>query len=131
MRLWLRYTIRRPRCPRCGVTGELVPWAAPQSWFTYEFEQHVAYLAQRADKTTLSDMLRIGWATVGSIIERVVARLRPVAYVATGLSSARSEGLNGKIRTITRRSFGFHSASSLIALIHLCCGGLTLPPMLR
>ena len=77
MRLWLRYTIRRPRCPRCGVTVELVPWAAPQSWFTYGFEQHVAYLAQRADKTTLSDMLRIGWATVGSIIERVVARLRP------------------------------------------------------
>ena len=44
-----------------------------------------------------------------------------VAYVATGLNSGRSEGLNGKIRTITRRSFGFHSASSLIALITLCC----------
>jgi transposase len=338
LRLWLRYTIRRPRCPRCGVTVELVPWAAPQSWFTYDFEQHVAYLAQRADKTTLSDMMRIGWATVGSIIERVVARLRPgdpldglrcigvdelsyrrhhqyvtvvvdhergavvwaregkdaatlraffeelgkercakleavtldlsaayikavteaspearlifdrfhvqrlahdaldkvrreqwraadaedkqaikgtrfalqknpwnltdveqgkltqvqrtnrplyrayllketlakildggqvnvardrlldwigwasrsrlppfrkvartikqhvegiVAYVATGLNSGRSEGLNGKIRTITRRSFGFHSASSLIALITLCCGGLTLSPAHR
>ena len=338
MRLWLRYTIRRVHCPRCGVTVELVPWAAPQSWFTYDFEQHVAYLAQRADKTTLSDMMRIGWTTVGSIVERVVARLRPgdaldglrcigvdelsyrrhheyvtvvvdhergavvwaregkdaatlgaffqelgkqrcakleavtldlsaayikavteaspearlifdrfhvqrlahdaldqvrrqqwraadaddkqaikgtrfalqknpwnltdveqgkltdvqktnrplyrayllketlarildgrqvhvardklfdwigwaarsrlppfrrvartikqhiegiVAYVATGLSSARSEGLNGKIRTITRRSFGFHSASSLIALIHLCCGGLTISPVLR
>lgn len=338
MRLWLRYEIRRVRCPRCGVTVELVPWAEPQSWFTQDFEQHVAYLAQRADKTTLSDMMRIGWATVGSIIERVVARLRPgdaldglrfigvdelsyrrhheyvtvvvdhergavvwaregkdtatlraffeelgnercakleavtldlsaayikavteaspqarqifdrfhvqrlahdaldqvrrqqwraadaddkqaikgtrfalqknpwnltdveqgkltdvqrtnrplyrayllketlakildggqvnvardklldwigwaarsrlppfrrvartikqhiegiVAYVATGFSSARSEGLNGKIRTITRRSFGFHSASSLIALIHLCCGGLTLSPVHR
>ena len=338
MRLWLRYEIRRVRCPRCGVTVELVPWAAPQSWFTYEFEQHVAYLAQRADKTTLSDMMRIGWATVGSIIERVVARLRPddpldglrvigvdelsyrrhhqyvtvvvdhergavvwaregkdaatlqaffeelgkercakleavtldlsaayikavteaspearlifdrfhvqrlahdaldtvrrqqwrvadaddkdaikgtrfvlqknpwnlsdveqgkltdvqrtnrplyrayllketlarildgaqvnvardklfdwiawatrsrlppfrkvartikkhiegiVAYCATGLNSGRSEGLNGKIRTITRRSFGFHSASSLIALITLCCGGITLSPVHR
>lgn len=51
-----------------------------------------------------------------------------VAYVATGLNSGRSEGLNGKIRTITRRSFGFHSASSLIAL---CCGGLTLSPVHR
>jgi transposase len=338
MRLWLRYTIRRPRCPRCGVTVELVPWAEPQSWFTYDFEQHVAYLAQRADKTTLSDMMRIGWATVGSIIERVVARLRPgdvldglrcigvdelsyrrhheyvtvvvdhergavvwaregkdaatlgaffqelgkercakleavtldlsaayikavteaspearlifdrfhvqrlahdaldsvrrqqwrtadaddqeaikgtrfalqknpwnltdveqgkltdvqrtnrplyrayllketlakildgaqvnvardrlldwiawatrsrlppfrkvartikkhiegiVAYVATGLNNGRSEGLNGKIRTITRRSFGFHSATSLIALITLSCGGLTLSPVHR
>jgi len=54
-----------------------------------------------------------------------------VAYGGTGLSSGRSEGLNGKIRTITRRSFGFHSASSLIALIKLCCGGLTLSPAHR
>jgi transposase len=338
MRLWLQYEIRRVRCPRCGVTVELVPWAEPQSWFTFDFEQHVAYLAQRADKTTISDTMRIGWATVGSIVERVVARLRPddaleglrligvdelsyrrhhdyvtvvvdhergavvwahkgkdadtlraffeelgpdrcakleavtldlsaayikavteaspnarlifdrfhvqrlahdaldtvrrqqwraadsddkraikgtrfalqknpwnlsgveylklamvqrtnqplyrayllketlaaildggqvnvardkllewiawaarsrlppfrrvartvkkhiegiVAYVATGLSSGRSEGLNGKIRTITRRSFGFHSATSLIALIKLCCGGLSLAPVHR
>ena len=338
MRLWLRYTIRRVRCPRCGVTVELVPWAEPQSWFTFDFEQHVAYLTQRADKTTISTMMRIAWSTVGSIIERVVARLRPsdplsglrvigvdelsyrrhhqyitvvidhergavvwaregkdaetfgaffeelgkercanleavtldlsaayikavteaspaarlifdrfhvqrlahdaldtvrreqwrtadpedkeaikgtrfalqknpwnltdvergkltevqrtnrplyrayllketlakildgnqvnvardklldwiawanrsqlppfrkvaktikkhiegiVAYVATGLNSGRSEGLNGKIRTITRRSFGFHSATSLIALIALCCGGITVSPVHR
>lgn len=338
MRLWLRYDMRRVRCPRCGVTVELVPWAEPQSWFTYDFEQHVGYLAQRADKTTISATMRIAWSTVGSIIQRVVARLRPsdaldglriigvdelsyrrhhqyvtvvvdhergavvwaregkdadtlraffaelgnercakleavtldlsaayikavteaspqariifdrfhvqrlahdaldtvrrqqwraadsdeketikgtrfalqknpwnltdlergkladvqrtnrplyrayllketlakildggqvnvardrlldwigwavrsrlppfrrvartirrhlegiIAYVATGLSSARSEGLNGKIRTITRRSFGFHSAASLIALIALCCGGLTLSPVHR
>src|SRR5690606_33924465 len=51
-----------------------------------------------------------------------------VAYVATGLSNARSEGTNGKVRTITRRSYGLHSASALIALIHLCCSGLTLQP---
>ena len=338
MRVWLRYDIRRVRCDRCGVTVELVPWAEGQSWFTYDFEQHVAYLAQRADKTTISTMMRVAWATVGSIIERVVARVRPgdaldglrligvdelsyrrhhqyvtvvvdhergavvwaregkdaatlaaffeelgnercanleavtldlsaayikavteaspgarlifdrfhvqrlahdaldtvrrqqwraanadekdaikgtrfalqknpwnltdveegkltevqrtnrplyrayllketlakildggqvnvardklldwiawatrsrlppfrrvartikqhlegiVAYVATGLSSGRSEGINGKIRTITRRSFGFHGAKSLIALITLCCGGIVLSPVLR
>ena len=54
-----------------------------------------------------------------------------LAYVATGLSNGRSEGLNGKIRTITRRSFGFHSAASLIALIFLCCSGITLLPVHR
>jgi transposase len=54
-----------------------------------------------------------------------------VAYRATGLNSGRSEGLNGKIRTITRRSFGFHIASSLIALITLCCGRITLSPVHR
>jgi len=51
-----------------------------------------------------------------------------VAYVATGLSNARSEGTNGKIRTITRRSYGLHSAQALIALIRLCCSGLILKP---
>jgi transposase len=337
-RVWLRYAIRRVDCPRCGVVVEFVPWAESQSWFTYDFEEHVGYLAQRADKTTLSAVMRIAWRTVGAIIERVVPRHRAadpleglthigvdelsyrrhheyvtvvvdhdrgavvwarkgkdaatlgaffdelgkercakleavtldlsaayikavtqaspqarlifdrfhvqrlahdaldkvrrqqwraadaedkdaikgtrfalqknpwnlsdvergkladvqrtnrplyrayllketlakildggqvnvardklldwhawatrsrlppfrtvartikkhiegiVAYVATGLSSARSEGLNGKIRTITRRSFGFHGASSLIALITLCCGGIALSPVHR
>ena len=337
-RLWLRYTIRRVRCSRCGVCVELVPWAEPQSWFTYDFEEQIAYLAQRADKTTVSTLMRIAWATVGAVIERVVprhrtgdrldgltqigvdelsyrrhheyvtvivdhvrggivwaspgknaatlaaffkelgnercakleavtldmsaaylkavteatpearvifdrfhvqrlahdaldevrreqvraaapedkrelkhtrfalqknpwnlsaleeqkvaavqktnlplyrayllketlagildgrqvhvargkllewigwaarARLRPfqklartvrdhlegiLAYVATGLSNARTEGINGKIRTITRRSFGFHGPTSLIALIFLCCSGITLLPVHR
>jgi len=338
LRVWLRYTIRRVDCPRCGVVVELVPWAETQSWFTYEFEEQVAYLAQRADKTTLSTLMRVSWKTVGAIIERVLprhqsadpldglthigidelsyrrhheyvtvivdhvcggvvwahpgknaetlntffkelgkerctqleavtldmsaaylkavteaspqarvifdrfhvqrlahealdkvrreevreadpedrsalkktrfalhknpwnlstlevakvaevqkvnrplyrayllketlaaildgrqvnvarrkllewidwaarSRLRPfqklagtvrghlegiLAYVATGLSNGRTEGLNGKIRTITRRSFGFHSATSLIALIFLCCSGITLRPVHR
>ncbi len=337
-RVWLRYAIRRVDCPRCGVVVEFVPWAESQSWFTYDFEEQVAYLAQRADKTTLSSLMRIAWRTVGAIIERVVPRHRTadplddltrigvdelsyrrhheyvtvvidhdrgavvwaregkdaatlgaffeelgkqrcakleavtldlsaayikavteaspearlifdrfhvqrlahdaldtvrrqqwraadadekqaikgtrfalqknpwnltdvergkltdvqrtnrplyrayllketlakildgaqvnvardklldwtswamrsrlppfrkvartikkhiegiVAYCATGLNSGRSEGLNGKIRTITRRSFGFHSATSLIALITLCCGGITLSPVHR
>jgi transposase len=52
-----------------------------------------------------------------------------VAYVATGLSNARSEGTNGKVRTITRRSYGLHGASALIALIHLCCSDLNLQPV--
>lgn len=336
LRVWLRYAIQRVNCPRCGVVVELVPWAETGSWFTYEFEEQVAYLAQRADKTTLSTLMRIGWQTVGAIIQRVLprhqstdpleglthigvdelsyrrhheyvtvivdhvgggvvwahpgknaatlntffkalgkercakleavtldmsgaylkavteaspqarvifdrfhvqrlahdaldavrreevreadpedravlkktrfalhknpwnlstlevakvaqvqktnrplyrayllkeslaaildgrqvnvarrkllewidwatrSRLRPfcklartvrshlegiLAYVATGLSNGRSEGLNGKIRTITRRSFGFHGPTSLIALIFLCCSGITLQPV--
>jgi transposase len=338
LRVWLRCTIRRVDCPRCGVVVELVPWAENQSWFTYEFEEQVAYLAQRADKTSLTKLMRIGWRTVGAIITRVLprhrdadplaglthigidelsyrrhheyvtvivdhvkggvvwahpgknaetlnlffaelgkercaqleavtldmsgaylkavteaspearvifdrfhvqrlahdaldevrreevreadpedrralkktrfalhkspwnlstleatkvaevqkanqrlyrayllkvtlaaildgrqvnvarqklfewiawaarSRLRPfqklartvrrhlegiLAYVATGLSNGRTEGLNGKIRTITRRSYGFHSARSLIALIFLCCSGINLPPQHR
>lgn len=49
-----------------------------------------------------------------------------VAYIETGLTNARTEALNGKIRVLTRRAFGFHDVWSLIAMITLCCGGLRL-----
>lgn len=74
MTLHLRYDTRRVDCPRCGVKVEQIPWAEPGSWFTRPFEDHVGYLAQRCDKTTVSDMMRVAWDTVGTIIQRVVAR---------------------------------------------------------
>ena len=73
----LRYAIARVECPCCGVTTELVPWAEPGVGFTREFEEMTAYLTQRADRTTVAKMLRIAWATVGSIVTRVVARFQP------------------------------------------------------
>lgn len=75
--LELRYAPRRVRCPRCGVTTELVPWADPNSWFTHAFEQTVGYLAQMSSKTVVSTMMRVAWATVGAIIARLVDRLLP------------------------------------------------------
>jgi transposase len=51
-----------------------------------------------------------------------------VAYVATGLNNGRTEGLNGKARTITRRAYGFHDPNSLIGLLFLCCSGLVIRP---
>lgn len=52
-----------------------------------------------------------------------------LAYVSSRMNNGRSEGLNGKVRTITRRAYGFHNANSLIGLIFLCCSGLTLTPV--
>lgn len=52
-----------------------------------------------------------------------------LAYVRSRLSNGRTEGLNSKIRTITRRSYGLHSASALIALLKLCCSGIRLDPV--
>lgn len=51
-----------------------------------------------------------------------------LAYCASRISNARVEALNGKARTITRRSYGFHGPNSLIALLFLCCGGIHLMP---
>jgi transposase len=77
MRVELRYDLRRGDCTRCGIRTELVPWADPDSMFTRPFEEQVAYLAQRMDKTAITGLMGIAWYTVGSIAARVVARLSP------------------------------------------------------
>jgi len=41
-----------------------------------------------------------------------------------------ARGLNSKVRLISHRSFGFHGAPPLIALVYLCCGGLVVTPPL-
>jgi transposase len=46
-----------------------------------------------------------------------------LAAIRRGLSNGRLEGLNSKIRLISHRSFGFHSAAALIALVYLCRSG--------
>ena len=76
MTLHLRYDTRRVDCPDCGVKVEQLPWAETSSWFTRPFEDHVGYVAQRCDKTTVAAMMRVAWDTVGAIIQRVVARHR-------------------------------------------------------
>jgi transposase len=72
---WLASEIRRVRCPRCGVTTEMVPWAAHDSGFTRDFETTLAYLTQRADKTTVCRMMRVAWETVGRVAGRVAERM--------------------------------------------------------
>jgi hypothetical protein len=74
MKLYLGYDTRRVDCVRCGVTVEHLPWADVGVWFTRPFEDHVGYLAQRSDKTTVSSLMRVAWTTVGDIVQRVVKR---------------------------------------------------------
>ena len=75
MPAWLRYAPWRVSCRRCrGVKVEQVPWASGSSVFTSGFEELAAYLAQVTDRTAVSRLLGISWVTVGSIVERVVAR---------------------------------------------------------
>lgn len=76
MKLHLRYDLRRVDCPRCGVVVELVPWAEKGSWFTYEFEDTVAYLLQGLNTTAVAETMQISWPTVGKITRRVVERVQ-------------------------------------------------------
>ncbi len=48
-----------------------------------------------------------------------------LAAIRLGLSNSKLEGLNSKIRLINHRGYGHHSATALIAMIYLCCGGIT------
>jgi len=78
-----------------------------------------------------------GWATRSRLrpfvkLARTIKQFAAgiIAYVRTGLSNGPTEGLNNKARLITRRAYGYHSAPALIAMIFLCCGGITLSPPL-
>lgn len=54
-------------------------------------------------------------------------RMGILAAIEHNLSNGRLEGLNNKIRLISHRAFGFHSAEALLALVYLCCSGITVP----
>jgi len=61
-------------------------------------------------------------------LARTIRRHRAgiLAAIRLGLSNGRLEGLNSRIRLISHRSFGFHSAAPLIALVYLCCSGIVI-----
>ena len=50
-----------------------------------------------------------------------------LAAVEIGISNGRLEALNSKVRLISHRAYGFHSAVALIAMIYLCCAGIQIP----
>jgi hypothetical protein len=55
-------------------------------------------------------------------------RERILAAIELNLSNSKLEGLNFKNRLINHRGCGHHSAEAVIAMIYLCCGGLTIEP---
>jgi transposase len=61
-------------------------------------------------------------------LARTIRRHREgiLAAIRLGLTNGRLEGLNSRIRLISRRSFGFYSAAPLIALVYLCCSAITI-----
>ncbi len=66
--------LRRVRCAGCLRLGlEAVAWARPDAPYTRDFEDLAAWLAQQMNKTQITRLLRIGWASVGEIVARVVA----------------------------------------------------------
>ncbi len=63
----------RVSCRRHGVTVAAVPWARHDSGHTRDFDDQVAWLATVTSKTAVTNLMRVAWRTVGSIIARVWA----------------------------------------------------------
>jgi transposase len=72
-RLEVRAALRQLRCPEHGVHVEGVPFARHRARLTRDFDDLVAWLATKADKTTITRLVRIDWQTIGRVIERVGA----------------------------------------------------------
>jgi transposase len=83
-RVEIRCTLRRLCCPEHGVVTEGVGFARPGAHLTRDFDDLLAWLATRMDKTAIARLCRVSWRTVGRACARVVA---------AELDPARLEGL--------------------------------------
>jgi len=63
----------RVTCAEHGVVVAGVPWARHDAGHTYVFDETVAWLATQSSKSTVTELMRVAWRTVGAIITRVWA----------------------------------------------------------
>lgn len=61
----------RVTCPTHGVIVAAVPWARHGAGHTNAFDATVAWLATKCSKTAITELMRVAWRTVGSILTRV------------------------------------------------------------
>lgn len=112
------------RRPSRGAVGQQAPLRA------FLLKEQLRELYHRAcrGRRLPRGLARLGAALQAEALHEARAPIRcrregVIAAARLGLSNGRLEGLNSKVRLISHRSFGFHSAAPLIALVHLCCGG--------
>jgi transposase len=75
----------------------------------------------KATRSRLAPFLRLA-KTIRRHREGILQAIR------LGINQGRTEALNNKVRLITRRAYGFHSAQAALALVMLTCGPITLQP---
>lgn len=73
VRVVLEADAPRVSCPVHGVVVAAVPWARHGAGHTRAFDDQVAWLATQASKSTVTQLMRVAWRTVGAIIDRVWA----------------------------------------------------------
>ena len=73
IQVFLEADAPRVNCAVHGPTVRQVPWARHGTGHTRAFDQQVAWLATQCSKKAITELMRIAWRTVGSIITRVWA----------------------------------------------------------
>jgi transposase len=76
-------------------------------------------LLSRLARSRLEPFVRLG-KTIRKHRDGILAAIR------LGINQGRTEALNNRVRLITRRAYGFHSAKAALALTMLTCGPITL-----
>ena len=71
IRVFLEAESTRVACRDHGVVATAVPWARHGSRFTRDFEDTIGWLATATSKTAVTELMRVGWRTVGGIVERI------------------------------------------------------------
>lgn len=85
VRAYLEAEAPRVSCPVHGVITAAVPWARHGAAHTRFFDDQVAWLAAACSKTTITQLMRISWRTVGHIIARVAAEAAAATDRLAGL----------------------------------------------
>ena len=83
--IYLAAEAPRVHCPEHGVVVAAVPWARHGARFTRAFEDQAAWLATHASQTTVSELVRVAWRTMGGIIARVAAEAEAAIDRLAGL----------------------------------------------
>ena len=77
-RFYVECEVPRCLCPEHGVRVVKIPWAFPDSSYTYAFEMQVAYCAAKLPTNFVARQYRIKWHTVGSCVKRVQGNVPPL-----------------------------------------------------
>ena len=110
-RIELSYKPWRVSCSCCGIHTEVVPRAASGSRFAWSYRSRLQPLGEAA-RTIRKHLTGI------------------LVCIQTRLTNDLVAGINGKLRMIARRAYGFHSHQALIEMISLSRGGIQVEPPL-
>lgn len=70
MEAYLHARVPRMKCPTHGIRQSPIPWAGPESRFTYQFERWAGSLAEESRINLAATMLGISWDEANGIYLR-------------------------------------------------------------